>query len=173
MKSGLYYPFNYGKPIIMDKCTVIVIGNDQARFFILEEAEWPEYESGPDLVEQSLLIPHAKNEKSPFWQNIVPKSGQQDSAENTSNYIFDKKFAQKITGEIISLIRVNQSSRLILVANPKIIVLVRRFFTPTMFNNLQIQELHREIGHLSSLQIHNYLAAKQLIPACQKVVYPA
>ena len=156
----------------MDKCTVIVISNDQARFFILEESEWPEYESGPDLVEQSLLVPYSENRRSIFWSKMVQKNSKEISYKVSSNYIFDKKFAQRITGEIISLIRVNQSSKLVLVANPQIIVLVRRFFTPTMFSNLDIQEIHNDIGHFSSLQIHNYLASKQLIPACQKVIYP-
>jgi len=156
----------------MDKCTVIVISNNQARFFILEESEWPEYESGPDLVEQSLLVPYSENGRSTFWSNMMPKNSKDITSKTSSSYIFDKKFAQKITGEIISLIRVNQSSKLVLVANPKIIVLVRRFFTPTMFSNLDIQEIHSDIGHFSSLQIHNYLASRKLIPACQKVVYP-
>ncbi len=156
----------------MDKCTVIVISNDQARFFILEESEWPEYESGPNLVEQSMLVPCSVNKQSSLWSTIIKKSLSDEGTQASAGYIFEKKFAQRITGEIISLIRVNQSSKLILVANPQITVLIRRFFTPTMFENLHIQELHIDIGHLSSLQIHNYLASKQLVPVCQKVVYP-
>ena len=156
----------------MDKCTVIVISNNQARFFILEESEWPEYESGPNLVEHSLLVPLSVNNQSKFLSAIIQKDSGEGSSKNSSDYIFDKKFAQRITGEIISLIRINQSSRLILVSPPSIIGLVRKFFTPTIFKNLHIQELHNDICHFSSLQIHNYLASKQLIPACQKVVYP-
>lgn len=156
----------------MDKCTVIVIGNNQARFFILEESEWPEYESGPNLVEKSVMVPYSVNKQSQLWSTIIQKGKRKERTNPAPDYIFDKKFAQKITGEIISLIRVNQSSKLILVAEPKIINLVKRFFAPTIFQNLEIQELHIDISHLSSLQIHNYLASQQLVPACQKVVYP-
>jgi protein required for attachment to host cells len=155
----------------MERIVVVVINNAQARFFTLEQAEWPEYESGPHLIEQSNLERSALKSDRGLWTKITKKQ-QEDRALEENRYTFDWKFAQEITGEIIHLIRIKQGQKLILIARPQIINLIHKFFTPTLFHNLHIQELPKDISYFSSSQIHQYLAQKQLVPACQTVVYP-
>ena len=155
----------------MDKCVVVAIGNSQARFFTLEQAEWPEYESGPNLVEQEVLSHSEPSYSNRLWSKITQKYDQVKTADHT-HYKFERRFAQKITGEIINLIRIHQGQKLILIAQPPILNLIRKLFTPTLFHNLQIKELSKDLHHFNTNQIHQYLARKQLIPACQTVVYP-
>lgn len=155
----------------MEQIIVVAIGNTQARFFTLEQAEWPEYESGPHLIEQSNLAPSKLSEER-LWTKITKKQSQNIKSLAKDNYKFESKFAQEITGEIIHLIRIKQGQKLILIARPPIINLIHKFFTPTLFRDLQLQELPKDLSHFGSYQIHQYLAQKQLIPACQTVVYP-
>ena len=155
----------------MDKVVVAVISSTQARFFTLEQAEWPEYESGPHLIEQSSLLHSVSQHSRGLWTKIVNHQ-QKNRAIEEHHCQFERKFAQKITGEIINLIRIHQGQRLIVVAQPQILNLMHKFFTPTLFHNLHIKELPKDITHFGSNQIHHYLAQKHLIPACQTVVYP-
>lgn len=155
----------------MERIVVVAIGNDLARFFTLEQAEWPEYESGPHLIEQGNLAP-SKLSEARLWTKITKKQSHNIKSLPKDSYQFERKFAQEITGEIIHLIRIKQGQKLILIARPQIINLVHKFFTPTLFHNLHIQELSKDLSHFNSNQIHRYLAQKQLLPACQTVVYP-
>ena len=155
----------------MEQIIVVAIGNNLARFFTLEQAEWPEYESGPHLIEQSNLAPSKLSEKG-LWTKITKKQSQNIKSLAKDSYKFESKFAREITGEIIHLIRIKQGQKLILIARSPIINLIHKFFTPTLFKSLHIQELPKDFSHFGSKQIHQYLAQKQLIPACQTVVYP-
>lgn len=155
----------------MERIVIVAIGNTQARFLTLEQAEWPEYESGPHLIEQSNLAPSKLSEKG-LWTKIAKKQAQNIKSLANNHYQFERKFAQEITAEIIHLIRIKQGQKLILIARPQILNLIHKFFTPTLFHNLHIQELPKDIQGFSSSQIHQYLAQKQLVPACQTVVYP-
>ena len=156
----------------MERIVVVAISNAQARFLTLEQAEWPEYESGPHLIEQSNLEHSKLKSDRGLWTKVTKKPHQNTRALEEARYQFERKFAQEITGEIIHLIRIKQGQKLILIARPQILNLIHKSFTPTLFNNLHIQELAKDIGHFSPSQIHQYLAQKQLVPACQTVVYP-
>ncbi|VEP13776.1 conserved hypothetical protein [Hyella patelloides LEGE 07179] len=156
----------------MDKFIVVAINNSEARFFTLEEAEWPEYESGPNLVEQENLSYCTSDYCQGFWFKITNRHYRKLKNTKYTQHQFERKFAQKVTSEIINLVRIHQGQKLILIAQPQILNLIRKSFTPTLFKNLQIQELSKDISHFSANQIHQYLAQKHLIPAYQKVFYP-
>lgn len=156
----------------MDKCIVVIINNSQARFFALEAAEWPEYESGPNLVEQKSLSYSTDNYSRKLWQKISDRELQNSQKNDRSHYKFERQFAREITSEIINLIRLCQGQKLILVAQDRILNIIKKIFTPTIFNNLQIEEIPKDISHFNVNQIHQYLAQKKFIPACQKIVYP-
>lgn len=156
----------------MDKCIVVVINNNQARFFSLEPAEWPEYESGPNLIEQKSLSYSTSNYYQKFWFKLINKQERLRQKNHLNHYKLENQFARQITSEIINLIRLHQGQKLILIAQPQVLNLVKKFFTPTIFKALQIKELHKDISHFNCGQIHQYLAQKQFLPACQKVFYP-
>jgi protein required for attachment to host cells len=156
----------------MDKSIIVIINSNLARFFTLEPAEWPEYESGPNLIEQKNVSYSKANYEGNFWFNLISHPQR-----NSSNFVerserFERKFGQQITSEIVSLIRIHQGQKLILVARPQILNLVKKFFKPTIFKTIQVTELNKDLSHFNTSKIHQYLAQKQLIPACQKIVYP-
>ena len=156
----------------MDKCVVAVISNNKARFFTLEEAEWPEYESGPNLVEQESLSPSSSGYGGEFWSKIASRYNNGCQQKDCDRCKFKRKFAQKVASEIVNLVRINQGQTLIIVAKPQILNAMRKVFVPTIFKGLKIKALHKDISHFKPSQVHQYLAQKQLVPACQKVVYP-
>jgi protein required for attachment to host cells len=174
----------------MDKSIVVIVNNNQARFFTLEPAEWPEYESGPNLIEQKSLFSSQSNSSKNFW-SLIPHLAKTELASDSllqlkginqqqqnsrklldSPHKFERKFAQQVTSEIISLIRIHQGQKLILVAQSQILNSIKKLFTPTIFKGIQVKELNKDISHFHTSQIHQYLAQKQFIPACQKIVYP-
>jgi protein required for attachment to host cells len=156
----------------MDKSIIVIINNNLARFFTLEPAEWPEYESGPNLIECKNISYSQANDESNFWSNLINqrRTNSLKVVENSDR--FESKFARQITSEIVSLIRLHQGQRLILVARPQILNLVKKCFKPTIFKTIQVTELNKDLSHFNQSKIHQYLAQKQLIPACQKIVYP-
>ena len=150
----------------MDKFIVVVINTTQARFFTLEPAEWPEYESGPCLVEQRSLSYLSSKSRQSFWSKMT------SPAPKFSDVRLKRKFAKEITSEIINLVRINQGQILILAGQPEVLNLIGEFFTPTIFDNLEIKELPHSIARLNIDEIHQLLADKKLMPAYQKVFYP-
>ena len=156
----------------MEKSIVVAINSSKARFFTLEEAEWPEYESGPNLVERESLCHSQLNSGKRLWFTIDLKHHQKSREQKNHRGTFERKFAREIVGEIINLVRIYQGQKIIIIAQPQILFLIRKLFTPTIFNHLQIEELPKDISNFSCTQIHQYLAQKQFIPAYQKVFYP-
>jgi protein required for attachment to host cells len=156
----------------MDKSIIVIINNNQARFFSLEPAEWPEYESGPNLIEHKNISYSKVNYKRNFWSKIIDRQRSSLLRVVEHSDKFESRFAQQITSEIVSLIRIHQVQKLILVAQPQILNLVKKFFKPTIFKTIKIKELNKDFSHFNTSKIHQDLAQKQLIPACQKIVYP-
>lgn len=157
----------------MENCVIVVINNSKASFFTLEQAEWPEYESGPDLIEQETIVYSDLSYRHKFWSTLTGHSEDETDSTLEHSPRLDNKFGEKITAQIVSLVRINQCEKLILVAPSKLLEIVNGFFIPTLFKNLQIVELEKDLRDLKPLQIHHYLAQQQLIPAYQKAVYPA
>ena len=157
----------------MDNSLVVVMGSDRARFFTLEQAEWPEYESGPDLIERDRVVYSDLSYRHRLWSSLLGKSEAEADSSLEHNSKLDNRFGQKIISQIINFVRVNQYEKLILVAPHQILELISEFFIPTLFRNLEIITVEQDVSNLTSLQIQQYLAQKDMVPAYQKAVYPA
>lgn len=157
----------------MDNSLVVVISSDRARFFTLEQAEWPEYESGPNLIERDSVIYSELSYRHKLWSSLLGKSEAELGKSLEHNSRLDNRFGQEIISQIINHVRVNQSGKLILVAPNQVLELVSERFIPTLFRNLEIITIEQDLNQLKPVQIHQYLAQQKLIPAYQKAVYPA
>ena len=162
----------------MGKFAVAVINGTQARFFTLDSAASSEYESSPNLIEHEGLADSTKElHGQELWANTKTgrnrgTSGQAHSYDDhrqNHELEFEKRFAHKINGAMLNLIKTHQSKHLLLVAEPQILGMMREAMTDSLFKNLNIYEVAKDICHLKSNQIHNYLAKKKLLPPCQKV----
>ena len=162
----------------MGKFAVAVINGTQARFFTLDSNASSEYESSPKLIEQEgLSSPTKELRGQELWANTKTgrnrgTSGQAHSYDDhrqNHEIEFEKRFANKISSAIVNIIRTNQARHLILVAEPHILGIMRAAMTDNLFKSLNIKTAAKDICHFDGDQIHDYLAKKQLLPACQKV----
>ena len=162
----------------MSKFSVAVIDGTQARFFILDSAASSEYESGPNLIEQEKLSDSTQElHGQELWANTKTgrnrgSNGQAHSYDDhrqNHKLEFEKRFANKISSAMLDHIKTHQAKHLILVAEPQILGLMREAMTDNLFKNINIQEVAKDICHFNVNQIHDYLAKKELLPACQKV----
>lgn len=164
----------------MVKFAVAVINGTQARFFTLDSTATSEYESSPNLIEHEGLVDSTKElHGQELWANTKTgrnkgTSGQAHSYDDhrqNHEVEFEKRFAHKITTAMGNLIQTHQARHLILVAEPQILGILREVMNDSLFKNLKVDEVDKDICQLKTTQIHDYLAKKELLPACQKV-YP-
>lgn len=162
----------------MAKFAVAVINGTQARFFTLDSQLSSEYESGPYLSEHESLNNHVNEiHGQDLWANTHTgrnrassgKSHVYDDHRQNHEVEFERKFASKISNTMIDLIKDHDARQLILVAEPKILGLIRETMTDKLFSNLNVSEVTKDICQFSVNQIHDYLAKKELLPVCQKV----
>lgn len=162
----------------MSEFFVGVFDGSRARLFTLEEPEFPECESGPNLIEREGLInPAGELSGQELWANV--KSGRNRGATGQSHSYedhrqkhmdeFERSFAQTIATEIVNLAQTYQAHQLILVAESQTLGLVRAAIAPLLTPKLRIQELAKDLCQLKPLEIHEHLASKNLLPA-RKIV---
>jgi protein required for attachment to host cells len=157
----------------MNQSIVTVIDGMRARFFTLEPATSPEFESGPNLIEQDCLTNTAKElQGKDLWANTKTGrnrgSGSQGHGydDHRQNHIneFERSFAKEIVSKILELTHANGVGQVILVAEPQILGFVREVLTPQLPKNLKLKELAKDLCKLKPLEIHEYLVDKDLLP---------
>lgn len=169
---------NVNKSLDNTRFIAAVIDSTKARFFTLELEQLPNYDFGPNLKEYDALNNPVKEfTAQQLWANI--KTGRNRGAGNQAhsyndhrqNHIieFERRFAQNISNQIVSLIRVYKAKHLILVAEPQILGLMRESLRPMLPQNLELRELAKDLGKLKKKEIHEYLANKNLLPARKKL----
>ena len=162
----------------MNQSLVAVIDGTRARFFTLEHPELPEYESGPNLIELECLSNTAKElQGRELWSNA--KAGRNRGSggqahgydDHRDHHVdeFERSFAREIVTKIVELTETLQARQVLLVAEPQILGFVRDALAPLAPKHLKIQELGKDLCKLKPLEIHEYLSAKDLLPA-RKVV---
>ena len=158
----------------MNQAVVAVLDGTKARFFTLETAEFPEYESSPNLVEHQSLTNNAKElAGKDLWANT--KTGRNRGSrsqghgydDHRQNHVseFERSFAKEIESQIIELVQERDARQLLLVAEPQMLGLIRDSLAPHLPKNVKLQELAKDLCKLKPLDIHEYLAHKNLIPA--------
>ncbi len=161
----------------MSKFLVAVVDKTKARLFKLEEAELLE-QSSPNLVElKQVWNPVQEHVGRELWANT--KTGRnRGSASQAHSYDdhrqnhmdeFERRFAQAIASEIVDLAQTHHVRQMILVAEAQILGYMRQALAPTLPKTLKIQELAKDLGKLTSLEIHNYLADKKLLPVRSRI----
>lgn len=164
----------------MVKFAVAVINGTQARFFTLDSAATSEYESSPNLLEhEGVVDPTKELHGQELWANT--KTGRNrgsrgqdhsyDDHRQNHESEFEKRFVNKISSAMLDVIQKNQARQLILVAEPQILGMMREAMVDNLFKTLKIKEVAKDICHFNVNQIHDYLAKKELLPACQRVYF--
>jgi protein required for attachment to host cells len=157
----------------MNKSLVAVINGAKARFLTLEPGEFPEYWSSPRLIEHESLLNLTKEiQGQELWSSTKTgrnrgSGGQAHSYDDhRENHIaeFERRFAQAIATQIVNLVQAHQVEQLLLIAEPKILGLMRETLTTGSLTHLKLGELAKDLCQLKPHELHEYLANKGLLP---------
>ena len=157
----------------MNKLLVAVVDSAKARFFILEPAEFPENGSGPTLIEQEGLMNPAKESPSQeLWSST--KTGRNRGAggqahsydDHREQHVveFERRFAHAIADQVVQLVAASQTRHLLLIAETQIMGLMREAIASVAPANLEVNELTKNVSHLTPYELHKYLAGQGLVP---------
>ena len=157
----------------MNQILVTVIDRSRARFLTLEWAQFPEHESGPNLLEQkSILNPIQELQGKELWANV--KTGRNQGLgskahaynDHRESHVveFERRFALMVAHEILNFTQSQNIQQVLLVAEPKILGVVRQEVIPVLPKNLQIQDLAKDLCNHKPLEIHGHLASYNLLP---------
>lgn len=153
---------------------VVVAGGSRARFFTLQEAEFPEIESGPNLCEVNDLINFEKAIRdSDLWSDT--NSGRNRGSHNSPSHGYDdhrsqhqdefeRRFARDIAREAARLARQNSTQQVVLVAQKRILGFLRNELDTLTKSGVEIKELAKDLSKLSPLELHEHLAREHLLP---------
>ena len=158
----------------MNRILVVAIDGTTARFFTCESAESPESNGCARLVEREQLDNPANSmHGQELWANT--KTGRNRGSngrahaydDRRQNHVveFERQFAKRIAAKISDLHQSCSTKKLLLVAEPQILGIVRESLQSGKSKDLRTAELAKDICHLNSHDIHEYLANKSLLPA--------
>lgn len=153
---------------------VVVAGGSRARFFTLQDVEFPEMQSGPNLCEINDLV-NVENESSgnELWSNT--KSGRNrggggspahgyDDHRSQHEDEFERRFARDIARETAKMLHQSSTKQLVLVAQKRILGFLRNELDTLIKAGVEIKELAKDLSKLSPLELHEHLARERLIP---------
>ena len=158
----------------MNRDGVVVADGSRARFFTLREAEHPEIESSPNLIEiNDLIQPEKELHNGELWaesrtsrsrgRNGGPAHGFDDHREQ-HNEELDRRFARSVAEEAARLALSQQTRNVILVAQKRMLGVLRTCMDPLVKAGVEVQELAKDLSKLNPLELHEHLAREQLIP---------
>ncbi|MDB4958953.1 MAG: Host attachment protein [Myxococcales bacterium] len=75
----------------------------------------------------------------------------------------DARFAKRVIDEVVRLVLAQGAERAILIANPKMLGLLRHAEPPLRADGVEVVEVAQDLAWMSSAQVHDHLAALHLI----------
>jgi protein required for attachment to host cells len=154
--------------------TVVVVANStRARFFTLQQAESPTFESGPRLVEcRCLANPEQEASDRELWSDS--KSGRNrssggggahgyDDHREQHRAEYDRRFMQSVAVEAERLARSEHAMRVVVTADNRTLGLLRGELHRS--NGFDLREVGKDYSKLSATALHEHLAALKLVPA--------
>ncbi len=158
----------------MNKSLIAVIDGTKARLLTVKYPDFPEYESGPDLIERGCLTSTAKElQGKDLWSNTKTGSNHSSGSkghnydDHRDNHLqeFERSFAKEIANHASKLISQEDLRQLILVAEPQILGLLRNALQGNLPKNIKVEEIAKDLCKYKPQQIQEYLAGLNLIPA--------
>ena len=153
----------------------VVIGDaSRARFFTLEPSPRPKVESGPRLVEHEAVVnPESASRDGEVFAATRPGSNrsaggpahQYDDHRANHHQEFARRFARRIAGHAGQLAASTGATHLVLVAGKRMLGLLRQQ-QEGLPAGMTVHHLARDMTKMSAQEIHERLAADNLVPAC-------
>ncbi|NIP74234.1 MAG: host attachment protein [Gammaproteobacteria bacterium] len=157
----------------MSQYCVVVTNGSRARFFTLEPPQYPELESGPNLVErQQLVNPARATDDRELWSdrktgrnraaNGGPAHGYDDHRSQHTDE-FERRFANTIAEECSKLTRASRASDVVLVSQKRMLGFLRSAVQMKL-NGVHTVELAKDLSKLSPHEVHAHLSRERLLP---------
>jgi len=161
----------------MSDYLIVVTDSARARYFTLEPVEFPEMESGPQLVElQDLINPEGQLAEGELFTNLKsgrgrapqggPAHGYDDHRDRHTDEL-DKRFCQTVTREIARLVQEQRARCVVLAAQPRILGVLRPEMDVVHRQGVEIFEVPRDFTKLPPRKIHEHLSREDLLPPCK------
>ncbi len=158
----------------MSNDCIVVADGARARFFTLMEAEHPEIQSSPNLIEiHDLVQPEKEMHKGELWSetrtgrnrgtNGGPSHGYDDHRSQHAEEN-DKRFARSVAEQAARLAHSQQTRNVILVAHKRMLGMLRGCMEPLIKTGVEVRELAKDLSKLNPIELHEHLARERLIP---------
>lgn len=157
----------------MHQYCVVVTSGARARFFTLEDSQYPELESGPNLVERNAMNnPQHNAAGTQLWSE--PKTGRNrggiggpahgyDDHRTQHQEEYDRRFAHDVAQECYRLSQQHGAAEVVLVSQKKMLGYLRSAME-SRSNGLQTTEIAKDLSKLSPRELHEHLARESLLP---------
>jgi len=149
----------------MNQYCVVVTNGSKARFFTLQEAEYPEIQSSPNLVEiNTLLHPdHEQARKTREYQRGNTTEIDTPNSHEVHHPEFDRQFANTIVTEASLMSQHANRSPILLISKKRMLGHLREAASSKL-KGIETHELAKDLSKLSPRELHNYLAKEKLLP---------
>ena len=154
---------------------VVVADGTCARFFTLESAVQPSFESGPHLLEHDDLVnpehEQAGGDKYSSTRtgvNLNPHGGPShgyDDHRAQHEQEHERRFARDIAARALSLAQENRAGHLVLTAERHMLGLLRDALKIPVKSGIEVRELAKDLTKLAPTQIHEHLATAGVLQA--------
>lgn len=157
----------------MHQYCVVVTNGARARFFTLQSTQYPELESGPNLVElHALSNPQHNVAGAQLWSE--PKTGRNrggmggaahgyDDHRSQHEEEFDRRFAQDVAQECSRLSQAHGITEVVLVSQKKMLGHLRAAMDSRV-TGMATKEIAKDLSKLSARELHEHLAREHLLP---------
>jgi len=150
----------------MNQYCIVVTNGSTARFFTLQDAEHPEIQSSPNLIETSTLLhpdhEHARKARERHQRANMLEIEFQDPPE-VHHPEFDRRFINNIVTEISRMSKRTNRSPVLLISKKRMMGHLREA-ADSKLKGIETHELAKDLSKLSPRELHNYLAKEKLLP---------
>ena len=153
---------------------VVAVDAARARFFRLENADVPEFESGPNLVEDGALTnPESEMAGRDVFTDSKTGMARPGGARAPVSYDdhraqhlveFDRRFARKIGRESLKRAKRSGARCVVLASTPEMLGHLRPVLEDITRSGIELREFARDVSKLPALEVQQRLAAQELIP---------
>lgn len=158
---------------------IAVVDAARARVFTFEELDGRDGVLNQDLRERvDLVDPDRRMRASELFSDTRPGADRAPSGrgfavdDHRDGHLreLDRRFAADVMARIAEVVRAYRCDRLVLAASPGMLGKLRKRASRRLVREVSLDEVARDVTHLSPSQIHDYLAERSLLPPRERLV---
>lgn len=158
----------------MSSVLVVVADGAKARYFTSEVKELAQGEIGSYLLEDASLVnPDQMEEGKELWSGPESQAGHYRQGRSTAHSYddhrqdheleYERRFARSITEQILLRTHTHPLQRLVVIAEPRLLGLLREVLIPKLPKALELTEIDKNLCHLRPDELYEYLTKRSLL----------